>query len=146
MAIKLTKKDVKTILRKKIMDCSKDELYAIFKILGLQIKEWRENKEGELASFEVHHRMQYIIDVEPEKNVRAVSFNNEWVNWGGGTSGLCMGIEDVGELMLIILNLFVEKLHIRFEGPRYTEDGDREYENMEEMQGLLETLQKFISK
>lgn len=150
---KLTNSDIDAILSKKIVDTTKDELMAIFKLLGLQIKEYsridkaateEDKKPYSSCRFEVNYKRNFIIGIDAESSSRLVSFNNEWVNFGDDCHGVSMGIADIRELMLITVNMFVEKLCREYDGPEYREDEDSEYGSLAELQGLLEHLQSAL--
>ncbi len=146
--MKLTKELISTIIAKKPIQLTKDQCIAVFKLLGLQIKEFQDNRDnsnGSSISFEIHHKRQYIINVDAGL-ARAISFNNEWVNFGEGCHGVSMPVENVGELLAITVNFFIEKLHIKYDGPEYSEDRFYEYENVDELQQLLEHLQELLSR
>lgn len=149
--LKLTKEKVKEILTKRVNDCSKEELQAILKLFGLQVKEFsrieypKEIGAGVSLSFEVHHRMQYIIEAQTD-NSKMISFGNEWVNFGDGSSGAAMGLDNVGDFILIVINLWIDKLRIDYEGPLYDEQKDREYDSMKELSELLDYAKEIMTK
>lgn len=147
--LKLNKELIKTILTARVIDCTEEEVKAIMKMFGFQIKEFKllYDKESpakiNAMTFEIHHKTKYVIAVYADLS-KVIEFSNEWVNFGEGASGMVMPLANVGELIMITLNLFVEKLHIRYDGPEYNEDRDREYANVDEVQELLEYAQSII--
>ena len=146
--MKLTKEIIEKIVKKRPVEILKDEAIALFKLFGLQIKEFKEfiNDDNSLwqTSFEIHHKRIYIINVDAGL-AKAISFNNEWINFGDGCHGLSMPVENVGELVALTLNFFIEKLRVKYDGTEYDEDTFWEYEDAQEVSNLLDYTQEILS-
>jgi hypothetical protein len=140
--MKLTKESAEKILSSRICDNSQNDVKAIFELLGMKLKEFKETTLEHSMSFEVHYKRTYVIAVHAEADSKLVSFGNEYVNFGGA-SGISMGIKNVKELLLIVLNMFFVKLHVNYEGIEFKEDGD--YADMEEMQEVVNHVNELLS-
>lgn len=143
-SLKLTKELIKSIVNKKVAECTKEEITAILKMFGFSVKEYtsRPPKEGykvPSVNFEIHYKRNYIIEVSAD-GASAISYSNEWVNFGEGTDGLCMPTENTGTLILLMVNFFVPKLLPNYDGPEYNEHRDYEYESIEEVSSLFDCL------
>jgi len=147
MMIKLTNERIDDIVGQKVYYATKENLAAVFKLLGLRIKEYSRTDRGvgsteefHSCSFEIHYKREFIIGLEADSSSRVISYNNEWVNFGDGCDGVAIPTEDVKEMLLTVLNLWVDKLCRGYDGPEYNEKRDGEYDGMEEAQGLLDHL------
>lgn len=120
---KLTKEDIKKIIPSNPIAVSEEDLKAIFKLFGLQIKEYREGKDqgiNKSTCFEIHHKREFIIEADVDRS-KTISYGNEWVNWGEAGSGVAIPTPTVGNLILTVINFFIDKLHVRHDGPEYSE-------------------------
>lgn len=76
--------------------------------------------------------------------MNTVSYGNEWINWGDCGDGVAMSTKNVGELLMVMVNLWVKKLDIDFDGPQYDPSRDSEYETLEEISENLEHLKSVL--
>lgn len=153
---KLTKEKISEILTKKIANCTKEELAAITKLFGLQVKEFSSyryppdsaDKPSQNSSvyFELHHKREYVVNVSADTTSRIVSYGNEWVNWGECSTGVAIPTDNIGQVINNTIGFFMEKLRVHFDGPEFVERRDYEYGSVEEMQELLEYAQSVMTK
>lgn len=146
---KATKQLISEVLRKRIADCSKEELSAILKLVGFTVKEYSatqiNSKEDDRLGvqrksvyFEIHHRYFYCMGIQAESLVKICNYHNEYLQ----KNGYAIPTENVGELIQFMLNMWVPKFPFEFEGPEYNERIDVEYDSIEELQELLGHLQQ----
>lgn len=149
---KATNQLISEVLRKHIAECSKEELSAILKLVGFTVKEYSsvpiKSKEDEKrgverssVSFEVHHRYFYCMGIHAESGVKITSWHNEYLQ----ETGYSIPVENVGEMIQLLLNMWAPKFPFNFEGPIYNPDIDVEYNSIEELQALLSHLQKELT-
>lgn len=145
--MKLTKELISAIMRKKVHDCSYDEIAAILKMFGCQVKEWHhtdvmkndEQKSNSIScSFEIHHGIYFMIEVSGDNSSRVVSYHNEWLM----EHGVAMPTENLTVALHMVLNYFLPKMPFDYSGPKYIEGKEREYESIAEMQELLNHIQE----
>jgi hypothetical protein len=146
--MKLSKELISEILRKRVYDCSKEEIEAILRLVGCQLKEWYHSdaikKDGDnehrsiSTCFEVHHRQFFLVEVSGDNSNRIVSYSNEWFM----EHGLAMPTDNFGIAMHMVFNYLLPKLPVEFKGPQYDEFKDSDYGSMEHMQDLLNHLQE----
>jgi antitoxin component of RelBE/YafQ-DinJ toxin-antitoxin module len=143
--MKATKELISEVLRKRIAACTKEELSAVLKLVGLSVKEYSSiEMMGEIGqyytqtSFELHHRIYYCMGIEGQTNIRSYSYHNEWLQ----ENGYSIPTENVAEMINIMLNMWIPRLPFDFEGPEYNEIRDYEYDSVEELKELLNHLQQ----
>ena len=146
--MKLTKELISAIMRKKVHDCSKEEIAAILKMFGCQVKEWHhtdaghkdgDNEKHDISTcFEIHHGIYFMMEVSGDNSSRVVSYHNEWLM----EHGVAMPTENLTVALHMVLNYFLPKMPFDYSGPKYIEGKEYEYESMAEMQELLNHIQE----
>lgn len=140
---KLTREQLRAALNKRIIDCSEDELRFMFHVLYFDLKEFYQ--ETDRVRFEVHFKRAYVMRIEAGNG--PLSFNNEWIDFGEGSTGVSIGITySVGEIITIFLNMFGDNIlrHINY-GLEYNDNWSI-FDSQEEAQSFLEVLQGTITE
>ena len=143
--MKLTNELISQILRKRVYDCTREEIESVLKLVGFQVKEWHhtdadskeDGKRSISTCFEVHHRYFFLIEISADNSNRIVSYSNEWFM----EHGIAMPTDNFAIALHMALNYLLPKVPIDYEGPKYSER-EWEYDSIEEMQALLNHLQQ----
>lgn len=116
---KLTPEALTDILNRPVTQSSEEELKATFNVLGFKLKEFytrtEENKVVSM-SFEVHFKRTFVIEVESESRHRLHTFSNEYVNFGDGTSGVSMAVDNVKNVIQVVINVFCSLMRVPYDG------------------------------
>lgn len=132
--MKATSELIKSVLAKKVWECSKEELNAILPLVGLRAKEFTSAKES--VSFELHHATHFALSVQSDSSCRVCTFDNAYHM----EMGLSTPIENIKDLISTTVGVFIPRLPFVFEGPTYNERIDEEYSSAEELNELLDIL------
>ena len=144
--MKLTNELINSILRKRVVDCEREELEAVLYLFGCTVKEFSKkdctggvenDKKYTRISFEIHHRYFFIMEISGDSTNRILSYHNQYFF----EMGYAIPTENVAVVLGGVFNMFLPKMPIQYEGPVYDEDNDNDYK-LEELQLLLEHLQK----
>lgn len=146
---KLTKETIEHTLTNRPILASADNLKGVFELFGFRLKEFKKRVppmaiQQDQFIFEVHYRRTYIIKAHITQDSHMVTFSNEWIKFEDKSSGVSMPVRTVTELILAVMNLFMHKLNINYQGPTYSEESEYTFEEMSE---LLEFAQsKLVSR
>jgi hypothetical protein len=116
---KLTPEALTDILNRPVTQSSEEELKATFDVLGFKLKEFYTRTEGNKVvsmSFEVHFKRTFVIEVESESGSKLHTFSNEYVNFGDGTSGLSMALDNVKNVIQVVINIFCSRMRVPYDG------------------------------
>jgi hypothetical protein len=138
---KLTVSKLEELVKQRAVNCSEDELKAIFEILGLKIKEYSLTLSGFLR-FEIHYRREYVLNYREDETNSLASFGNEYLNFDGeGSTGLSMKCTSIKELIQLFFGI-ASRLRFNYEGNLFDEEESIYTE--EEMQALVEKINELI--
>ncbi len=141
---KLTKEQVKELLSKKPHEMTKDELCFLFEIFCFQIKEYYQHENN--ISFEIHFRTMFLIRVNFPIKPGMMSFNNEFIDFGEGASGISMTPpENIGRLFKIFFGMFQSNLLQTAEYEMYYDSQDSKFSSLEEAVEYLELAKDIIT-
>lgn len=141
---KLTKEQVKELLSKKPHEMTKDELCFLFEIFCFQIKEYYLHENN--ISFEIHFKTMFLIRVNFPIKSGMMTFNNEFIDFGEKTSGICMTPpKNTRKLFQIFFGMFQSNLLQTAEYEMYYDSQDSKFSSFEEAVEYLELAKDIIT-
>ena len=141
---KLTKEQLKELLSKKPHEMTKDELCFLFEIFCFQIKEYYLHENN--ISFEIHFKTMFLIRVNFPIKPGMMSFNNEFIDFGEKTSGICMTPpENIGRLFNIFFGMFQSNSLQTAEYEIYYDSQDSKFSSFEEADEYLQLAKDIIT-
>lgn len=145
MITKLTKDELIQALNKNLMECSENEIRFVFDVFNLTLKEGHFHDNFGLR-FEIHFKRTFIVRVVTNSS-KTLSFENEYVNFGEGAHGIAMGkVETLAETLVVFINMFTPNLLQHAEYNINFEEEHSLFENLEEAQDYLKTIQDEAQK
>lgn len=99
---KPTKGQFKAALNKSPLNCTENELRFVFNLLGLDLKEFRQ--ETARVSFEIHYTRYYIMKVEIMRGL--LIFNNQWIVFDGQEDPQHIKIQFNGSFLDFLVQFF----------------------------------------
>lgn len=140
---KFTKDEVKSILTKSILDCTKEEIRVVFDIFDFQLKEFYKTASG--IDFEIHFKRTYLMRIKADSN--KLECSNEYVTFQNGAKGeSCHGLAiptpaTLAEVLVFFINSFAPNI-LRSAGYCVNYDAETSpYGSLEEAQEYMKLVQ-----
>lgn len=140
---KFTKDEVKSILAKRILDCTEEEVRAVFDIFDFQLKEFFKTTSD--IDFEVHFKRTYLMRIKADSN--KLECSNEYVTFQNGAEGeSCHGLAistpaTLAEVLVFFINSFAPNI-LRSAGYCVNYDAETSpYNSLEEAQEYMRLVQ-----
>lgn len=140
---KFTKDEVKSILTKGILGCTKEEVRAIFDIFDFQLKEFFKTTSD--IDFEIHFKRTYLMRIKADSN--KLECSNEYVTFQNGADGeSCHGLAiptpaTLAEVLVFFINSFAPNI-LRSAGYCVNYDAETSpYSSLEEAQEYMKLVQ-----
>lgn len=139
----MTKEEIKDAFNKRPSELTKEELSELFGVFSFLIKEY--NKSDQKVLFEVHYRRTFIIRIEYPIEKGAMSFNNEFVDFGEETHGIATGrANNMSELINIIFNMFNDNLLAKVRHSIFFDEENSVYSSEEEHFEMFKYVQSLF--
>lgn len=140
---KIAKEELQKKLHKNILKCSEEEIRFMFHVLSFDLKEFKQ--EMGRVQFEVHYTRTYVMRIEAGNG--PLCFNNEWIDFGEGSTGVCMGnMDTIAEIIATFMNMFGPNILDDIDYGVYYNKNWSIFDSLEEAQSYLEAMQKTIGE